>query len=101
VVGLVRAFATPRKTSAKIIPRHAETPHFVRSLIFEILTFRRLLRKLPRYLWWKPCRLRFWNAGDTPASRAIDQEGFAIGGRAFGVERWKFLRRQTLTNYTL
>jgi hypothetical protein len=47
-VGSGNAIRTATKISAKIIPQHTGTPHFVRFLISEILTFGTAVRKLPR-----------------------------------------------------
>src|SRR6266487_2901097 len=45
VVDSASASETARKMSAKMTPRQVETPRFVRSLIFDILTFSAVLRK--------------------------------------------------------
>src|SRR5438477_1544543 len=76
VVGSGNAIRTPTKISAKIIPQHTETPHFVRFLISEILTFGTPVRK-PGFanatagkpvsdLWWRHCRRLVWRFGGPP-----------------------------------
>jgi hypothetical protein len=86
----------------------AEIPHFMRSLIFEILSFATVFRKptSATATAWQASFLdgALFDADDTPASAvtARDQLKKSSTRRsAFDVERWMFSGRPTIAGYAL